>query len=81
MHNTYFSFFIISRDERTDFIRSKYVDKKYVTSDPDLLSRRMELAIESDDLLLLVRTWAQGAKLGQPFPSKVDVRKSKTAKL
>ncbi|CAG7828271.1 unnamed protein product [Allacma fusca] len=59
-------------EERTDFIRAKYVDKKYVGGpvDQESLMRRVELAIESDDLLLLVRTWAQGAKLGQPLQSK-----------
>lgn len=64
----------VIRDERTDFIRSKYMDKKYVTPvnlDENLLFRRVELAVESDDLILLVRTWAQGVKLGQPLPSKV----------
>lgn len=40
--------------------------------DESLLFRRVELAVESDDLILLVRTWAQGAKLGQSLPSKVS---------
>ena len=50
------------------------MDKKFVGGPPDQesLSRRVELAIESDDLLLLVRTWAQGAMLGQPLPSSVS---------
>lgn len=62
------------REERTDYIRAKYLDKKYVggPADPELLMRRVELAIESDDLLLLVRSWAQGAKLGQPLPTRVS---------
>ncbi|XP_021956640.1 arfGAP with SH3 domain, ANK repeat and PH domain-containing protein isoform X2 [Folsomia candida] len=62
-----------SMEMRTDFIRAKYVDKQFaspITFDAELLSRRVELAIESDDLLLLVRTFAQGAKLGQPLPTK-----------
>lgn len=68
------NFLIINREMRTDFIRAKYVDKQFaspITFDAELLSRRVELAIESDDLLLLVRTFAQGAKLGQPLPTKV----------
>ena len=63
------------REERTEFIRCKYVEKKYVAGpvDQESLSRRMELAIDSDDLQLLVRTWAQGASLGQPLPQNVNI--------
>jgi len=63
------------REERTEFIRWKYVDKKYIAGpgpDQESLSRRVELAIESEDLQLLVRTWAQGASLGQPLPKNVS---------
>jgi len=65
----------LCREERTEFIRYKYVDKRFVggPADQESLLRRVELAIDSDDLLLLVRTWAQGALLGQPLPSSVSV--------
>ena len=61
-------------EEREDFIRAKYSEKRFVAKsvDQESVMKRLELAVDSDDLLLLVRTWAQGANLGQPLPENVS---------
>lgn len=63
-----------NREERADFIRAKYVDKEFSGStheDEEKISKKIESAIYSNDLQLLVRCWAQGAKLGQTLQFNV----------
>uniref|UniRef100_A0A182J4U7 ArfGAP with SH3 domain, ANK repeat and PH domain-containing protein n=1 Tax=Anopheles atroparvus TaxID=41427 RepID=A0A182J4U7_ANOAO len=61
-----------SMEERYDFIRAKYVAKRYVmrtcADDPDLRSD-LEQAIINADLSQLLQVWAEGADLTCVLPS------------
>ena len=61
-------------DERNQFIRSKYLLKKFIirtcTSDSELLNE-LEQAVQSKDIFFLLQVWAEGANLSCPLPSNV----------
>lgn len=61
-----------SMDERYDFIRAKYVAKRYVmrTCSSDLdLRNELEQAVINGDLSQLLQAWAEGADLSSVLPS------------
>lgn len=62
------------REERYDFIRAKYVDKKYAmttcSDEHDLLSD-LEHAVNNKNLYHLLQVFAEGVDLGAPLPSSV----------
>lgn len=62
----------IFREERYDFIRAKYVAKRYVmrtcSDDRDLRSD-LELAVMNADMSQLLQVWAEGADLTSFLPS------------
>lgn len=67
-------FFFILREERYDFIRAKYVDKKYVQrtcSDEHELLNDLEQAVNNKDLYHLLQVFAEGADLSAPLPTSV----------
>lgn len=61
-----------SMEERYDFIRAKYVDKKYAmttcSDEHDLLSD-LEHAVNNKNLYHLLQVFAEGVDLGAPLPS------------
>ena len=66
---------IFFRDERYEFIRAKYVDKKYVMNtcadDKDLLSD-LEHAVNNRDLPQLLQVYAEHVDLAAPLPTSVS---------
>ncbi|CAH0385238.1 unnamed protein product [Bemisia tabaci] len=59
-------------EERYDFIRAKYVDKKYVQrtcSDEHELLNDLEQAVNNKDLYHLLQVFAEGADLSAPLPT------------
>lgn len=67
-------FFVKCREERYDFIRAKYVDKRYVmntcTDERDLLSD-LEHAVNNRDLQQLLQVFAENVDLAAPLPTSV----------
>lgn len=72
MHNFCYS---ICREERYEFIRAKYVDKKYITrtcvNEQDLLSD-LEHAVNNRDLHHLLQVYAENADLSSSLPTSVS---------
>lgn len=62
------------REERYEFIRAKYVDKRYVMStcadERDLLSD-LEHAVNNRDLQQLLQVFAENVDLAAPLPTSV----------
>lgn len=65
-------FVYLSREERYDFIRAKYVAKRYVMrtcSDDNDLRCDLEQAVVNADMSQLLQVWAEGADLTCCLPS------------
>lgn len=62
------------REERYEFIRAKYVDKRYVMNtcadERDLLSD-LEHAVNNRDLQQLLQVYAENVDLAAPLPTSV----------
>lgn len=63
------------REERYEFIRAKYVDKKYVLrtceDERDLLSD-LEHAVNNKDLQHLLQVYGEKVDLAAPLPTSVS---------
>ena len=63
------------RDERYEFIRAKYVEKKFAShtcaDERDLLSD-LEHAVNNKNLYHLLEVFAEGVDLSAPLPSSVS---------
>lgn len=66
--------FVRFREERYEFIRAKYVDKRYVMNtcadERDLLSD-LEHAVNNRDLQQLLQVYAENVDLAAPLPTSV----------
>lgn len=66
--------FLVLREERYEFIRAKYVDKRYVMNtcadERDLLSD-LEHAVNNRDLQQLLQVYAENVDLAAPLPTSV----------
>jgi hypothetical protein len=71
--------FCMFREERYEFIRAKYVDKKYITrtcvNDQDLLSD-LEHAVNNRDLHHLLQVYAENVDLSASLPTSVSCLKT-----
>lgn len=67
--------FVVFREERYDFIRAKYVDKKFAmqtcSDEHDLLSD-LEHAVNNKNLYHLLQVFAEGVDLGASLPTSVS---------
>lgn len=78
MHSCLFRFTLTIlghfREERYEFIRAKYVDKRYVMNtcadERDLLSD-LEHAVNNRDLQQLLQVYAENVDLAAPLPTSV----------
>lgn len=65
---------VFSREERYEFIRAKYVEKRYVMNtcadERDLLSD-LEHAVNNRDLQQLLQVYAENVDLAAPLPTSV----------
>lgn len=65
------------REERYEFIRAKYVEKKYITrtcvNEQDLLSD-LEHAVNNRDLHHLLQVYAENVDLSASLPTSVSFR-------
>ena len=63
------------RDERYEFIRAKYVEKKFASrtcaDERDLLSD-LEHSVNNKNLYHLLEVFAEGVDLSSPLPSSVS---------
>ena len=70
------SYISVAREERKQFIRGKYISKKYVTQtcggDKEALSDELGQAIRSCNIVLLLQLFAEGADLSARLPSYVS---------
>lgn len=67
-------FFLVHREERYEYIRAKYVDKKFAlqtcADERDLLSD-LDHAVNNKNLYHLLQVFAEGVDLGAPLPTSV----------
>lgn len=66
---------IVHREERYEFIRAKYVEKRFALrtcSDASELMSEMEHALNSRQLQHLLQVFAEGADFTAPLPSSVS---------
>lgn len=67
----------LRRDERCEFIRAKYVDKKFAVrslNDERELLDELEHAVSNKNLYYLLEVFAEGVDLSAPLPSSVSTQ-------
>jgi hypothetical protein len=74
--NTFLKLFLtLNREERYEFIRAKYVEKKFAShtcaDERDLLSD-LEHAVNNKNLYHLLEVFAEGVDLSAPLPTSVS---------
>lgn len=66
----------MNREERYEFIRAKYVEKKFASQtcadERDLLSD-LEHAVNNKNLYHLLEVFAEGVDLSAPLPTSVSI--------
>ena len=70
-----YNFLVIYREKRNEYIRAKYIDKKFTIrtcSDDNDLENDIRMALSNGDLLQLLQAYAEGADFSQPFSSQVS---------
>lgn len=70
---------MLCREDRYDYIKAKYVSKRYIlhttTNDEDLMVD-IEQGVFNGDICQVLQAWAEGADLGQNLPGSVWKRNS-----
>ena len=65
-----------SREERSEFIRAKYIEKKFAIRtciDVRVLHSDVEQAIQNRDILQLLQAYVEGADFSVPFVDSVTI--------